>query len=223
MSREEFLDELSNEFPPVDIYSYDEAVRYSEERLALMDAVLDGSFDKYECTVKVSEFSYKITADEIFHLEVAYKEDGWKKSFPYITDAFEIGESAYRFFVVVPRVLDEGEVLLADEKNYLVDAESRQVHDHCDDQPVEVFHTPELDFKGQYIHAKVFRCSDSTYLLTIVHVSREKGMQPLLDRYYGDIELAKLLAVGYLNLFDRAEYPLPMHETYKKVYIRVTH
>lgn len=223
MSREHFLDELSDDFPPRTIYSYDETARYNAERLALIDAVLDGSFEKYECKVKDSEFSYKITADAVFDLEVVYKDESWKKSFSYVTEAFEIAESAYRFFVVVPRVLDEGEVLLANEKNYPVDAESRQMHDHCDDEPVEVFHTPELDFKGQYIHAKVFRCLDSTYLLTIVHVSSEKGMQPLLDRYYGDVELAKLLAVGYLNLFDRAEYPIRMHETYKKVYIRVTH
>lgn len=223
MSREHFLDELSGEFPPVNIYSFDEAARYNDERLALMDAVLDGSFEQYECTLKESQFSYKITADKIFHLEVTYKDDLWTKSFPYVTDAFEIGESAYRFFVVVPRVLDEGEVLLASERNVQVDAESRQRHDHCEDQPVEIFHTPELNFKGHYVHAKVFRCSDSTYLLTIVHVKKGKAVQPLLDRFYGDIELAKLLALGYLKIFDQAECPRPMLETYKYVYLRVTH
>lgn len=222
MSREHFLDELSDDFPPRTIYSYDETVRYNVERLALIDAVLDGSFEKYECNVQESEFSYTIIADAVFDLEVVYKGEAWKKSFSYVTEAFEIAESAYRFFVVVPRVLDEGEVLLANEKNYPVDAESRQMYDHCDDEELEISKTPELVFEGQYIHAKVFRRSDSMYLLTVVHASKEVGLQPLLDRFYGDIELAKLLALGYMSLFDRAD-PLPMHEAYKRVYMRVIH
>lgn len=223
MLREHFLDELSDDFPPRTIYSYDETVRYSAERLALIDAVLDGSFGKYECNVQESEFSYTITADAVFDLEVVYKGEAWKKSFPYVTEAFEIAESAYRFFVVVPRVLDEGEVLLANEEKYPVDAESRLKYDHCDGEELEICKTPELVLEGRYLHAKIFRRSDSMYLLTVAHAGKEVGLQPLLDRFYGDIDLAKLLAFGYLNLFDQAEYPLPMHETYKRVYRRVIH
>lgn len=112
MAQQEFLNELSDEFPPLHIYSYDENFRYETERLRLMDEVLEGTFETYSRVETQFGFRYTIIADAVFELEVAYKDNVWKKSFDYIAEAFDIAEAAYRFFIVMPRVLDEGEIVI---------------------------------------------------------------------------------------------------------------
>jgi hypothetical protein len=225
MPREEFLEELSDDFPSQRIYSYDENFRYETERRLLMDAVLEGTFEEYECNVKESEFGYKITADADFLLEVRYKGDKWQKSFPYIAQAFDIAEAAYRFFVVVPRVLDESEVLLSNEANYPIDAESHEMHDHCleDDRPkpVELIYPPQLRLKGDFLSATVFRCTDGTYMLNIIHRRAGKSSE-LLDENLTDPDFAEVIANKYLEVFDQ-EVIAPLDDMYEYVYAKVTH
>jgi hypothetical protein len=221
MAREEFLDELSDDFPSQRIYSYDENFRYETERRLLMDAVLEGTFEEYERNVKESDFGYKITANAEFLLEVTYKEDTWQKSFPYIAQAFDIAEAAYRFFVVVPRVLDEGEVLLSNEANYPIDAESHEMHDHClgDDRlkPVERISC----VKGDFLSATVFRCTDGTYMLNITH-RRAGKYSELLDKNFTDADFAKVIANKSLEVFDQEVIELPL-DMYEFVYAKVIH
>jgi hypothetical protein len=225
MAREEFLDELSDDFPSQRIYSYDENFRYETERRLLMDAVLEGTFEEYECNVKESDFGYKITADADFLLEVRYKEENWKKSFPYIAQAFDIAEAAYRFFVVVPRVLDEGEVLLSNEKKYPIDPESYEMHDHCLDddrpKPVERIYPPYLRLRGDFLSATVFRCTDGTYMLNIIH-RRAGKYSELLDKSFTDADFAEVIANKYLEVFDQ-EAIVPPDDMYECVYAKITH
>lgn len=142
MAQQEFLDELSDEFPPLQIYSFDENFRYETERLRLMDEVLEGTFETYSRVESEFGFRYTIIADAAFELEVAYKDNIWRKSFSYIAEAFDIAEAAYRFLIVVPRVLDEGEVVIANEDAYQVDEESRRLNDHCEDQSPQLSRYP---------------------------------------------------------------------------------
>ncbi|WP_313706650.1 hypothetical protein [Massilia sp.] len=227
MAREEFLDELSDDFPCQRIYSYDESFRYETERRAIMDAVLDGTFEKYECAVKESEFSYKITADAVFSLEVKYKEDSWKKDFKYVAEAFDIGEAAYRFFIVVPRVLDEGEVLLAAERGLAVDQESRGKHDHCEQiqelEEIKVITPPHYRTKGRFLVSTVFLCKDGRYAVSVIHLQPGARRFALLDAVYTDVGFAELIAVGYVTHFDLETCPGPFDEVYQEVYRRVTH
>jgi len=227
MAREEFLDELSDDFPCKRIYSYDESFRYDTVRRELMDAVLDGTFEKYECAVKESEFSYEIAADSNFVLEVKYKEDRWQKTFSYVAEAFDIGEAAFRFFVVVPRVLDEGEVLLAAERGLIVDQESREKHDHCEQtqapEEIELIAPPIYRAKGHFLISSVFLCRDGRYVLTVTHLSPGARKYTLLDEVYTDGEFAELIAAGYVAHFDRETCPGPFDEVYQEVYKRVTH
>ncbi len=108
MSQQKILDELSDEFPPLYVYSDDENLRFLSERLWLMDEVLEGTFETYSRVENKDEFRYTIWADAVFELEVAYKDNVWKKNFDYIAEAFDIAEAAYRFFIVLPRALDQG-------------------------------------------------------------------------------------------------------------------
>ncbi len=112
MAQQEFFDELSDEFPPLHIYSCDESFHYETERLRLMDEVLDGTFETYSRVETQFDFRYTIIADASFELEVAYKDNIWIKSFVYIAEAFDTAEAAYRFLIVMPRVLDEGETVV---------------------------------------------------------------------------------------------------------------
>lgn len=227
MARKEFLDELSDDFPCKRIYSYDESFRYDTVRRELMDAVLDGAFEKYECVVKESEFSYTITADSNFVLEVKYKEDRWEKTFSYVAGAFDIGEAAFRFFIVVPRVLDEGEVLLAAERGLTADQESREKHDHCEQtqaaEEIELIAPPVYRMKGYFLISSVFLCRDGRYVLTVTHLSLGARKYTLLDKVYTDGEFAELIAAGYVAHFDREICPRPFDEVYQEVYKRVTH
>jgi len=225
MAREEFLDELSDDFPSQRIYSYDENFRYEADRRLLMDAVLEGTFEEYEYNVEESDFSYKITADADFRLEVRYKEEKWKKSFPYIAQAFDIAEAAYRFFVVVPRVLAEGEVLLSNEQSYSIDPESHEMHDHCLDadrpMPVDFIYPPYLRVKGDSLSATVFRCTDGTYILYIIRSQLGKYSE-LLNKNFTDAGFAEAVANKYLEVFDRGAIVTP-GDAYEYVYARVTH
>ena len=227
MAREEFLDELSDDFPCKRIYSFDESFRYDTVRRELMDAVLDGTFEMYECAVKESEFSYKITADENFVLEVKYKEDRWGKIFSYVAEAFDIGEAAFRFFVVVPRVLDEGEVLLAAERGLTVNQESREKHDHCEQthvlEEIEIIALPIYRAKGHFLNSSVFLCRDNRYVLTVTHLSPGARKYTLLNEVYTDCDFAELIAAGYVAYFDWETCPGPFDEVYQEVYKRVTH
>jgi hypothetical protein len=227
MAREEFLDELSDQFPSQAIYSYDETFRYDTDRLALMDSVLDGSFDKYECNVTDCNFRYEITAGAVFHLEVAYNDDVWKKSFSYITEAFEIGEAAYRFFIAVPRALDEGEVLLSNEEKYPIQKESYLTHDHCLDddvgKPSEIILPPCFRAKGEYVSASLFLCTNDSYLLSIIHMCPAGKHRNLLEASFTDEDFAKLIAEAYVENFDREVCPGLLDEVYQHVYKCVTH
>jgi hypothetical protein len=227
MAREEFLDELSDQFPSQAIYSYDETFRYDTDRLALMDSVLDGSFDKYECNVPACNFRYEITADAVFHLKVAYNDNVWKKTFSYITEAFEIGEAAYRFFIAVPRAMSEGEALSANEEKHPIEKESYLTHDHCLDnnaaEQAEIIFPPCFRAKGKYVHASVFLCTDDSYLLSIIHICPAGKHRNLLEVFFTDEDFAKLIAKAYLENFDREVCPSPLDEVYQHVYRCVTH
>jgi hypothetical protein len=66
MVRRDFLEELTPNFPPKTIYSYDENYQYHADRQMLMDEVLVGTFNSFLRKLKEPAFSYKITADEKF-------------------------------------------------------------------------------------------------------------------------------------------------------------
>ena len=226
MAREEFLDELSDDFPSKRLYSYDENSCHETKRRFLMDAVFEGTFEQYECNVNESDFGYKITADVFFLLDVTYKEDKWQKSFSYIAEAFEIAEAAYRFFVVVPRVLDEGEVLLSNERTFPIGPESLEMHDHCMDDdvsmpPVELVFPSHLRVKGEYLLATIFLCTDGTYATSVIHARAGKHSS-LLDKYFTDPDFAELIVNAYIEVSDK-EFPGAPDEVYQHVYKRVTH
>lgn len=225
MPRKEFLQELTPDFPPKKIYSFDENFRYTCDRQMLMDEVLLGTFESYERHVEEAKFSYKITADEKFDLEVVSVDEIWTTSFDYITEAFDIGEAAYRFFIVMPRVLDEGEVLLKAEQGINVDQESRDKHDHCDDQerqPPEAIDRLQFSVHGHYINATVHLCTDGQYILKVVHKHMGRPEQCLLDRLCIDSDLAKLLAAGYVKHAD-VESLGSAEELYKQICLSVMH
>lgn len=225
MPREEFLEELTPNFPPKEAYSYDENARYTCERQKLMDEVLLGTFESYILNVEYAKFSYKITADEKFCLEVMAEGERWTRMFDYITDAFEIGEAAYRFFVAMPRALDEGEVLLKAERGLQVDHESREKHDHCEDEqtkPVEIINPFHFSTQGQYVKATVSLCSDGGFILSVIHVCKSSWRRRLLDQFYSDPDLAQLLAEGYVKHADTASPGLE-EELYKLVYLSIMH
>ncbi|KQV50028.1 hypothetical protein ASC93_10920 [Massilia sp. Root335] len=196
-------------------------------RRLLMNEVLLGTFESYVRHVEDAEFSYKITADDKFCLEVVAKEQRWTKIFDYITDAFEIGEAAYRFFVVMPRALDEGEVLLKAERDLEVDQESRDKHDHCDNQDehaeVEIIMPPHFNVQGATIKATVYPCTDGSYILSVVHTVSSRKKRRLLDQFYSDPDLAALLAAEYVRQCDTTESLGIEDEIYRRVYSRVTH
>lgn len=225
--RKNFLDELTPNFPPRKIYSYDENIRYTCERKALMDAVLAGAFEEYVREVKEAKFSYKITADENFHLEVSTEGERWTKTFDYIAEAFDIAEAAYRFFIVMPRTLDEGEVLLKAERGLELDRESRDKHDHCDDQgeqkQVEIIMPPNFSAQGATIKATVYLCTDGSYILSVAHFVAGRAKRRLLDQFYSDPDFAALLAAEYLRQCDGTEFLGIEEEIYQRVYDRVTH
>lgn len=227
MPREEFLEELTDNFPPKNIYSYDENFRYECDRKKLMDEVLVGTFESYVRHVEDTNFSYKITAEKKFFLEVEAEGERWTKIFDYVTDAFEIGEAAYRFFIVMPRVLDEGEVLLKAERDLVVDRESRDKHDHCDYQDeqkkVEVIMPPNFTAQGAAIKATVYICTDGSYLLTVAHLIPGRKKRWLLNQFYFDPDFAALLAAEYVRQCDTTESLGVEEEIYQRVYRRVTH
>ena len=227
MSREEFLEELTDDFPPKNIYSYDEDARYIYDRKLLMDEVLLGTFESYVRRVEVAKFSYKITADEKFCLEVEAEGKCWTRVFDYITDAFEIGEAAYRFFIVMPRVLDEGEVLLKADRKLEVDRESRDKHDHCEhygeQKKVEIITPPNFTAHGATIKAAVYLCTDGSYILSVAHSIPGRKERRLLDQFYSDPYFAALLAAEYVRQCDAVEFLGIEEEIYQRVYRHVTH
>lgn len=225
--REKFLDELTPNFPPKKIYSYDENTRYTCERKALMDAVLAGTFEEYVREVEEAKFSYKITADENFCLEVSAEGERWTKTFGYIAEAFDIAEAAYRFFIVMPRTLDEGEVLLKAERDLEVDRGSRDKHDHCDDQrgqeKVGIIMPPHFTASGITIKATVYLCTDGSYILSVAHFIPGRKKRRLLDQFYSDPDFAAVLAAEYVRQCDTTEFLGIEEEIYQRVYKRVTH
>lgn len=227
MVREGFLEELTDNFPPKNIYSYDEDFRYAYDRKLLMDKVLLGTFESYVRYVEDSKFSYKITVDEKFCLEVEAEGERWTKTFEYITDAFEIGEAAYRFFIVVPRALDEGEVLLKAERDLQIDRESYEMHDHCEDHvesnKVQIIMPPNFTAQGATIKATVYLCTDGSYILSVAHTIPSRKKRRLLDQIYSDPDFAALLAAEYVRQCDAAEFLGIEEEIYQRVYRRVTH
>ncbi|WP_198118976.1 hypothetical protein [Massilia rhizosphaerae] len=227
MPREELLEELTDNFPPKNIYTYDEDVRYTYDRKRLMDEVLLGTFESYVRHVEDEKFSYKITADKKFCLEVKAEGERWIKIFDYVTDAFDIGEAAYRFFIVMPRALDEGEVILEAERNLVVDQESRDKHDHCDYQEeqkkVEIIMPPNFTAQGATIKATVYLCTDGSYILTVAHFIPGRKKRRLLDQFYSDPDFAALLAAEYVKQCDTTEFLGIEEELYQRVYKRVTH
>jgi hypothetical protein len=225
--RENFLEELTPNFPPKKIYSYDENVRYMCDRKALMDEVLAGTFEVYVREVKEAKFSYKITADENFSLEVSAEGECWTKVFDYIAEAFDIAEAAYRFFIVMPRTLDEGEVLLKAERDLEFDQESRDKHDHCDHQveqkKVEIIMPPNFTVHGATIKATVYLCTDGSYILSVAHFIPGRKKRRLLDQFYSDPDFAAVLAAEYVRQCDTTEFLGIEEEIYQRVYKRVTH
>jgi len=225
--RENFLDELTPNFPPRQIYSYDENVRYTCDRKALMDEVLAGTFEEYVREVEEAKFSYKITADENFCLEVSAEGENWTKTFDYIAEAFDIAEASYRFFIVMPRTLDEGEVLLKAERDLEVDLASRDKHDHCDAQggkeKVEIIMPPHFTANGVTIKATVYSCTDGSYILSVAHFMPGRAKRRLLDQFHSDPDFAALLAAEYVRQCDTTEFLGIEEEIYQRVYNRVTH
>ncbi|MGJ9417681.1 hypothetical protein ACHAC9_07945 [Massilia sp. CMS3.1] len=225
MAREEFLEELSEDFPPQRIYSYDENARYLTDRRELMDAVLDGTFQTYECAVKECEFRYKISADVDFELEVFYRDETWRKTFSYIAEAFDIAEAAYRFFIVVPRILGEAEPRQAVESARVpeqvvrtIDADRSEAEEA---NSVEVIVPPVFSERGQYLSASIFRCTDDSYTLCVLHARPQGSRLHLLEKSFTDKDFAELMAKKYLELFDH-ELPGAPTEVYQFVYKRVT-
>jgi hypothetical protein len=225
MGRQDFLEELTPNFPPKAIYSYDENYQYNADRQMLMDEVLVGTFNSFVRELKELAFSYRITADEKFFLDVSADGQRWTKTFDYVTDAFDIAEAAYRFFVVMPRVLSESDMFSSDERALTVDQKSFEMHDHCQDfgEPkVELIYPPCFSFNGHYLQASIYLCTNDSYTLAIHHVIKEKK-RPILNMFFWDIDFAKLLALGYLEIFDQASYPLNLGEAYARVHRRTTH
>lgn len=226
MPREEMLDELTDDFPCKRIYKFDEQFRYDTDRAVLMDKVLDGTFEAYVRVEIELNFSYKIIGDEKFVLEVMYEGYVWTKAFDYITDAFEIGEAAYRLLIVYPRIMEEGEVLQEKDAGSTLDVGCYELHDHCLDEEkeeVEILRPPRHVLKGRHIEATIFRCSDGTFLLSVVHKSDVIKHESVLDRFFAYFELAELIAQGYLRCVDLAEFPSQLDETYNLVYLRSMH
>lgn len=226
MPREEMLDELTDNFPCKRMYNFDEQFRYDTDRAALMDEVLDGTFETYVRVEAGMNFSYKIIGTNVFDLEVMYDGYVWKKKFDYVTDAFEIGEAAYRLLIVYPRVMEDGKVLHEKEVGLHLDTDCYELHDHCLDVETEVvgiLRPPRLVLKGKHIEATIFRCSDETFLLSVVHASVVNRHQPVLDRFFADFELAELVARGYLRCVDLAEFPGELENTYERVYFSLMH
>jgi len=226
MPREEMLDELSDGFPDKKLYNFDEQARYDLDRALLLERVLDGTFESYERVESELKFSYKITADSKFNLEVFYDEYVWRRSYDYVADAFEVAEAAYRLLVVYPRVYEEGAVYLEKEKNLQLDEESYQRHDHCQDnggkQVVELIDPPQL-VKGFYISATIHMCTDGNFLLSVIYSEDGTRKFPILDRFYSDPDLAELIADGYLKFADKAEFPHQAEDLYARIYQRVMH
>lgn len=226
MPREEMLDELTDNFPCKRIYNFDEQFRYDTDRAVLMDEVLEGTFETYVRLEEEKNFSYKITGTNVFDLEVMYDDYVWQKTFDYVTDAFEIGEAAYRLLIVYPRVMEDGKVLHEKEVGSTLDLDCYELHDHCLDvetEAVEILHPPRLALKGKHIEATIFRCSDETFLLSIVHTSDVNKHEPVLDRFFADFELAELIARGYLRCVDLAEFPGQPENTYERIYFCLMH
>lgn len=224
MPREEMLDELSEGFPDKELYNFDEQVRYDIDRALLLDRVLEGSFESYERVESVANFSYKITGDAKFTLEVFYDDYSWKRSYDYIVDAFEIGEAAYRLLVAFPRVQEAGAILREQEMITNVDPEFYEEHDHMLEEggkkAVELIHPPHKRIRGFYVMAIVYLCNDGNYLLTVTHSEDRKTSFPILDVFYSDPDLAVLIARGYIKHVDTATFPHP-DEAYRRVYMRV--
>jgi hypothetical protein len=224
---EGFLEELTPDFPPAHIYSYDENVRYTCERQTLMDEVLEGTFESFVREVREAGFSYRITADEYFSLEVAAGGQRWTRTFGYITEAFDIAEAAYRFFIVMPRVLDEGGVLLEAERKLQAGKESRAMHDHCEGQtgsrPSGTIVLPGFTAQGATARATVRLCTDGSCILGIEHLVPEPAKRRLPDRFYADPDFAALIAAEYVRQCDTAGFTGTDDEIYRRVYSRVTH
>jgi hypothetical protein len=226
MPREEMLDELTDIFPCKRIYNFDEQFRYDTDRALLMDEVLEGTFEAYVRVEKFLNFSYRIIGEIKFNLEVMYKGHVWTKAFDYVTDAFEIGEAAYRLLIVYPRVMEEGEVLHEKEVGSTLDVGCYELHRHClDDKKgaVEILCPPRLVLKGKHIEAIISRCSDGNFLLNVVHTSDVNMHESVLDRSFAYFELAELIARGYLQCADLAKFPSQLHTTYNLVRLRSMH
>lgn len=227
MKREEFLDELTDNFPPLAIYSFDEKFRYDSERARLLEEVLTGAFEKYERIESGGEFRYTIVADSEFTLEVAGEGEVWTKTFEYIAEAFDIAEAAYRFFIVMPRVLTEGDHALISEKDLPIDEESYEMHDHCEghgeQKQVDIIMPPNFTAQGAYIKATVYICTDGSYILSVVQFIPGRAKRRLLDKFYSDPEFAALIAAEYVRQCDTTEFLGIEEEIYEKVYSRVTH
>lgn len=227
MKREEFLDELTDDFPPQAIYSFDEKFRYDLERARLLEEVLIGIFEKYERIEAGGEFRYTIVADAKFHLEVAGEGEIWTKTFEDFADAFDIAEAAYRFFIVMPRVLTEGEHPLISEKDMPIDPESYEMHDHMqghgEQNKVEIIMPPNFTAQGATIKATVYFCTDGSYILTVAHIIPGRKKRRLLDQFYSDPDFAALLAAEYVKQCDTTEFLGIEEEIYQRVYSRVTH
>jgi hypothetical protein len=226
MPREEMLNELTDDFPSKHIYNFDEQFRYDTDRIALMDKVLEGTFETYVRVEAEMKFSYEIIGCKKFDLEVRHDGFTWKKTFDYVTDAFEIGEAAYRLLIVYPRVMQDGEVLHEREVGAAMDVKCYELHDHClveEDDEIEILNPPRRVLKGKYIEAKIFACSDGNFLLSVVHISNVDNQESLLDQFFTYFELAELIAHGYLQCVDFIEFPRQLDETYKCVYLRSIH
>jgi hypothetical protein len=127
----------------------------------------------------------------------------------------------------MPRVLDEGEVLLKAERDLVVDHESRDKHVHCDYQDeqkkVEIIMPPNFAAQGAAIKATVYLCTDGSYLLTVAHLIPGRKKRRLLDQFYLDPDFAALLAAEYVRQCDTTEFLGIEEEIYQRVYRRVTH
>lgn len=226
MPREEMLDELTDNFPCKRIYNFDEQFRYDTDRALLMDKVLDGVFESYARLEAELNFSYKIIGDIKFSLEVIYEGHVWTKDFDYITDAFEIGEAAYRLLVAYPRVMEEGELLHEKEAGLTVDVVCYELHDHCLDEEKEAFEIllpPRLALKGMHIQATIFGCSDGNFLLSVVHINEFNMHESVLDQFFPYFELAELIAQSYLRCVDLAKFPNQLDKTYNMIHLRSMH
>jgi len=112
--------------------------------------------------------------------------------------------------------------------------ESYELHDHCQDaendhcqdaeiMTAKIIEPPELSTQGNYLQTSIHLCTNGNFLLSIVHLDKLVGKRLLLNHFYTDIDLANLIAKGYIEWFDRAKYPDSLLSTYRQVYFRVTH